>query len=61
VATITPGVIVATAQTARAQAGFLQWMGRWNERVERFLFRPERLGAEVPPAETTPDDAFPSY
>ena len=61
VATVAPGVIVATAQTTRAQSGFLQWMGRWNERVERFLFRPERLGAEVPPAETTPADAFPSY
>src|SRR5262245_38946861 len=58
---MTPGIIVATAQTTRAQSGFLQWMGRWNERVERFLFRPERLGAEVPPAETTPADAFPSY
>jgi DMSO/TMAO reductase YedYZ molybdopterin-dependent catalytic subunit len=36
-------------------------MGRWNEQVERFLFGPERLGTEVPPAETTPADAFPSY
>src|SRR5262245_50736441 len=58
---MTPGIIVATAQPTRAQAGFLQWMGRWNERVERFLFRPARLGAEVPAAETTPADAFPSY
>ena len=61
VATIAPGIIMATARTTHAQSGFLQWMGRWNERVERFLFRPARLGAEVPPAETTPADAFPSY
>ncbi len=55
------GTVLATGQTASAQSGFLHWMGRWNERVERLLFRADRLGAELPPAATTPVDAFPSY
>ena len=36
-------------------------MGRWNERVDRLLFSPRRLAAEVPASELTPDAAFPSY
>src|SRR5262249_51764043 len=36
-------------------------MGRWNERVEHFLFGSDRLAAELPPAATTPTEAFPSY
>jgi len=61
VATAATGMVLATGQTVRAQSGFLSWMERWNERVERFLFEPERLAAEVPATETTPAEAFPSY
>src|SRR5713101_2383005 len=52
---------MATWKTATAQAGFLRWMGRWNERVDRFLFGSDRLAAELTPAETTPVEDFPSY
>jgi DMSO/TMAO reductase YedYZ molybdopterin-dependent catalytic subunit len=60
-ATVAAGTLLATGQTARAQSGFLHWMERWNERVGRFVFGPERLAAERPPGETTPTEAFPSY
>jgi DMSO/TMAO reductase YedYZ molybdopterin-dependent catalytic subunit len=60
-ATVVTGALLATGQTARAQSGFLQWMERWNERIERFVFGPDRLAAEVPLSETTPAEAFPSY
>src|SRR6266568_1333352 len=59
--TVATGALLATWQTARAQSGFLQWMERWNERVERFMFGADRLAAELPPSETTPAEAFPSY
>ena len=36
-------------------------MGRWNERVERVLFGAERRAPELPPGETTPVEAFPSF
>ncbi|MBI3784067.1 MAG: molybdopterin-dependent oxidoreductase [Deltaproteobacteria bacterium] len=36
-------------------------MGRWNERVDRFLFASERLAPELSAAEATPTSAFPSY
>jgi DMSO/TMAO reductase YedYZ molybdopterin-dependent catalytic subunit len=61
VATIATGMVLATGQTTQAQSGFLSWMGRWNERVDRFLFRSDRLVTEPTPAETTPAEAFPSY
>jgi DMSO/TMAO reductase YedYZ molybdopterin-dependent catalytic subunit len=61
VAAVATGAVLATGKQVRAQAGFLQWMGRWNERVERALFRSDRLAAELPPTETTPAHAFPSY
>ena len=60
-ATVATGALLATGQTVRAQSGFLRWMGRWNERVERFMFGSDRLAAELPPAETTPVEDFPSY
>jgi len=61
VATVATGVVLATGQTAQAQSGFLRWMGRWNERVDRLLFRSDRLAPELTPAEATPGEAFPSY
>ena len=42
-------------------SGFLESLGRWNARVDRFLFGPARLAGELPPAATTPGNAFPSY
>jgi DMSO/TMAO reductase YedYZ molybdopterin-dependent catalytic subunit len=43
------------------RSGFLAGMGRWNERVDRFLFAPERQARELAPAAATPAEAFPSY
>jgi DMSO/TMAO reductase YedYZ molybdopterin-dependent catalytic subunit len=60
-AMVATGAVVATGKTARAQSGFLRWMGSWNERVDRALFGSDRLAAELPPAEATPANAFPSY
>ena len=61
VATVGAGVVLATGQTTQAQSGFLSWMGRWNERVDRLLFGSDRLAAELPPTAATPAEAFPSY
>jgi DMSO/TMAO reductase YedYZ molybdopterin-dependent catalytic subunit len=60
-AAVTTGAVLVTEKTVRAQSGFLRWMGRWNERVDRALFGSDRLAAELPPAETTPVEDFPSY
>src|SRR5260221_3543228 len=60
-ATVATGALLATGQVVHAQSGFLQWMGRWNERVEHFVFGSDRLAAELPPTVTTPAEAFPSY
>jgi DMSO/TMAO reductase YedYZ molybdopterin-dependent catalytic subunit len=60
VATVAAGAVLATG-TTQAQSGFLRWMGRWNERVDRLLFSADRLAPELTPAETTPAEAFPSY
>ena len=40
---------------------FLAGMGWWNERVDRLLFSENRLAAEPPASELTPEVAFPSY
>ena len=61
VAAVTTGAVLVTEKTVRAQSGFLRWMGRWNERVERFVFGSDHLAAELPPTATTPAEAFPSY
>jgi DMSO/TMAO reductase YedYZ molybdopterin-dependent catalytic subunit len=47
--------------TGRPQHGVLGRMERWNERVQRFLFRPDRLAAELPREAETPLDKFPPY
>jgi DMSO/TMAO reductase YedYZ molybdopterin-dependent catalytic subunit len=44
--------------TAKA---FLAGMERWNERVDRLLFSENRLAAEPPASELTPEADFPSY
>jgi DMSO/TMAO reductase YedYZ molybdopterin-dependent catalytic subunit len=46
--------------TRHPGSGFLGAMERWNEKVERGLFRPEKL-VKAPTAELTDDDEFPSY
>lgn len=62
VAALTAGTVLTTSKTATAQAaGFLRWMGRWNEQVERFLFGADRLADELPASATTPAEKFPSY
>jgi len=57
--------LAATAAFAgcdsRPASMFLAGMGRWNERVDRLLFSPNRLASEPPAAELTPEAAFPSY
>jgi len=46
---------------SRPASMFLAGMERWNERVDRLLFSPNRLASEPPAAELTPEAAFPSY
>jgi DMSO/TMAO reductase YedYZ molybdopterin-dependent catalytic subunit len=58
---LTAGTALAACKRGATSAGFLDVMGRWNQRVEQLLFNPDRLAAELPPAATTPADAFPSY
>ena len=52
---------VAASETLGFRAPFLRAMGAWNERVDRFLFGPERLAPEAPSADVTPEEDFPSY
>jgi len=40
---------------------FLEWMLRFNEHFESFVFSPSRLAPESPENELTPEQAFPSY
>src|SRR5208337_262859 len=46
---------------SRPASMFLAGMERWNERVDRLLFSPNRLASEPPAAELTPEADFPSY
>lgn len=52
---------VAAWGFTRTRAGFLAGMGRWNERVDGYLFGAQRMAPEPSDAELTPSDAFPSY
>src|SRR5215472_16893693 len=36
-------------------------MDEWNQKVQGALFSPARLAPELPPSDTTPEEAFPSY
>jgi len=40
---------------------FLRTMDEWNQKVQGALFSPARLAPELPPSDTTPEEAFPSY
>jgi len=46
---------------SRIVSMFLAGMGRWNERVDRMLFSPNRLAPQPPASELTPEADFPSY
>ena len=46
---------------SRPASMFLAGMERWNERVDRLLFSPNRLASEPPASELTPEADFPSY
>jgi DMSO/TMAO reductase YedYZ molybdopterin-dependent catalytic subunit len=59
--TAAAGSTLAACERIAVSSGFLAGMGRWNARVDRFLFGPERLARELPPSATTPAHAFPSY
>lgn len=59
--TVAAGSALAACERIAVRSGFLAGMGRWNARVDRFLFGPERLARELPPSATTPAHAFPSY
>ena len=59
--TVATGSVLAACQRVATRSGFLAEMGRWNARVDRFLFGRERLAAELPPTAATPANAFPSY
>jgi DMSO/TMAO reductase YedYZ molybdopterin-dependent catalytic subunit len=41
--------------------GFLGAMKDWNEKFEGFIYSPDRLAPELPAADATPENAFPSY
>jgi len=59
--TVAAGSALAACERMTVGSGFLASMGRWNARVDRFLFGPARLARELPPSATTPATAFPSY
>ena len=55
------GAVAAACARTGLGPGFLARMGQWNERVERFMFGPDRLAPELPPGAETPANAFPGY
>jgi DMSO/TMAO reductase YedYZ molybdopterin-dependent catalytic subunit len=54
-------LVLAACDTARPSRGVLGAMERWNGRVQRLLFDPERLAPTPRPDENTPPDDFPVY
>ena len=60
-ATVAAGSVLTACQRIVLPSSFLTGMGRWNARVDRFLFGPERLARELPPSAAIPTNAFPSY
>jgi DMSO/TMAO reductase YedYZ molybdopterin-dependent catalytic subunit len=60
-ATVAASSVLAACERVAVSSRFLAGMGRWNERVDRFLFAPERLAPELALADATPATAFPSY
>jgi DMSO/TMAO reductase YedYZ molybdopterin-dependent catalytic subunit len=58
------GIAATTALAGcnnKVASTFLDVMGRWNERVDRWLFSENRLALEPPLSDLTPESAFPSY
>src|SRR5260370_31868911 len=54
-------LVLAGCDTARPSRGVLGAMERWNGRVQRWLFDPERLAPAPSPDENTAPDDFPVY
>ena len=53
--------LLAGCEKSPAVRFFLRAMGEWNQKVQAALFSPARLAPELPPSDTTPEEAFPSY
>jgi DMSO/TMAO reductase YedYZ molybdopterin-dependent catalytic subunit len=51
----------AACSSDRPRAGLLGAAERWNERLQRALFGPQRLAPELSESATTPVTEFPSY
>jgi len=52
---------LAGCDASHPVTAFLEWMLRFNEHFESFVFSPSRLAPELPENELTPEEAFPSY
>jgi len=55
------GLALTACDPMSPQEGFLGFMERVNERLQRALFDPRRLAPELPESEATPEAAFPRY
>ena len=53
--------LLAGCEKSPAVRFFLRTMDEWNQKVQATLFSPTRLAPELPPSDTTPEEAFPSY
>lgn len=60
-ASIGLGAAIVTSSGKRPLRGFLGWMDRLNQRVQRAAFDPDRLAPELGEEALSPADAFPSY
>ncbi len=58
---VAAGSAVVAYETLNVPARFLRVMGNWNQRVERFVFSPERVIPQPTVAEVTAEKDFPSY
>src|SRR6185312_7494363 len=52
---------LAACSSERPRAGLLGVAERWNERVQRMLFDPQRLAPELPASATTKAGELPAY
>jgi DMSO/TMAO reductase YedYZ molybdopterin-dependent catalytic subunit len=52
---------LAACSSEQPRAGLLGLAERWNERVQRALFDPQRLAPELPASATTKAGDFPAY
>jgi DMSO/TMAO reductase YedYZ molybdopterin-dependent catalytic subunit len=53
--------LLAGCDASHSVMAFLEWMLRFNEHFESFVFSPSRLAPESPENELTPEQTFPSY